>query len=106
MADNMHRTGRNNMLRQRAGQPPVVRIPEFRDSADMTGKKPEKHDIPPASPPVRPPVHRSSPAMGFLNEILGGGVDRDTLLIAALLLMLIRDGGDMRLILALAYILL
>lgn len=34
------------------------------------------------------------------------GMDKDTLLIAALLFLLIRDGGDMKLILALGYILL
>lgn len=33
-------------------------------------------------------------------------IDHDTLLIAALLFLLIKDGGDMKLILALGYILL
>ncbi|MCM1133511.1 MAG: hypothetical protein NC340_08575 [Ruminococcus flavefaciens] len=34
------------------------------------------------------------------------GLDKDTLLITALLFLLIKDGGDMKLILALGYILL
>lgn len=34
------------------------------------------------------------------------GLDKDTLLIAALLFLLIKDGGDMKLIIALGYILL
>ncbi len=37
---------------------------------------------------------------------LPSGIDRDTLLIIALLFLLIKDGGDMKLILALGYILL
>lgn len=41
----------------------------------------------------------------LLNDIISG-LDADKLLIAALLLLLMREGGDMRLILALGYILL
>ena len=37
---------------------------------------------------------------------IAGSLDADKLLIAALLLLLMREGGDMRLILALGYILL
>ncbi len=43
---------------------------------------------------------------GMLSGILPKSIDRDTLLIAALLLLLIKEGGDMKLILALAYIIL
>lgn len=41
-----------------------------------------------------------------LPEKVPPKVDKDTLLIAALIFILIRDGGDMKLILALGYILL
>ena len=44
-------------------------------------------------------------AAGLLSEITGS-LDGDKLLIAALLLLLMREGGDIRLILALGYILL
>ncbi len=43
---------------------------------------------------------------GMLAGIFPNGIDRDTLLIAALLLVLIKEGGDLKLILALAYIIL
>ena len=51
-----------------------------------------------------PPVSHSAPEE--LNRLAGGLADRDTLLTAALLLLLIREGGDNKLLLALAYILL
>ena len=41
-----------------------------------------------------------------LEELLDGPIDGDKLLIAALILLLIREGGDKKLILALGYILL
>ncbi len=41
-----------------------------------------------------------------LDEFLGGKLDKDKLLIAALLFLLLREGGDKKLILALGYILL
>ena len=61
-------------------------------------------DIPPDKPRV--------PTGADLSSLLGGIVgkdfllDRDRLLIGALLLMLVREGADIRLILALGYILL
>lgn len=42
----------------------------------------------------------------ILGGLLSGSIDRDTLLVAALLYLLIKEGGDMKLILALGYILL
>lgn len=42
----------------------------------------------------------------ILSGLLSGSIDRDTLLVAALLYLLIKEGGDMKLILALGYILL
>jgi len=43
---------------------------------------------------------------GLIDELFGGSLDGDKLLIAALLLLLIREGADIKLILALGYILL
>ena len=42
----------------------------------------------------------------IVDELLGNGIDQDKLLIAALLYMLIKEGADMKLIIALGYILL
>lgn len=42
----------------------------------------------------------------MLKKLLPNGIDSDTLLIAALLLLLLKEGGDIRLVLALGYILL
>lgn len=42
----------------------------------------------------------------LIEEFLGGGIDDDKLLIAALLYMLIKEGADIKLIIALGYILL
>ncbi len=43
---------------------------------------------------------------GFLEELIGGGLDSEKLLIAALIFLLLKEGADMKLILALGYILL
>lgn len=42
---------------------------------------------------------------GLLDGIFGGNIDSDKLLIAAILLLLIKEGADKKLILALGYIL-
>lgn len=70
-------------------------------------------DIPPLPPPVieqqadKPPQSRSAPRRrDLLGSILPDGIDSDTLLIAALLFMLLKEGGDIRLVIALGYILL
>ena len=64
-------------------------------------------DIPPetASPPQRTDTRRSDNLGSLLGALSGRLADRDTLLTAVLLLLLLREGGDRRLILALAYIL-
>lgn len=49
------------------------------------------------------PSRRSA---GILGGLFPDGIDTDTLLIAALLLLLLKEGGDIKLILALGYILL
>ncbi|MBR4626181.1 MAG: hypothetical protein IKO47_00495 [Ruminococcus sp.] len=58
-------------------------------------------DIPSGGQTSKPSA--ASPA-AILSE-LAGGLDGDKLLIAALLLLLLREGGDKRLVLALGYIL-
>ena len=42
----------------------------------------------------------------LLGKLMPGSIDSDTLLIAALLLILMKEGGDIKLVLALGYILL
>lgn len=54
---------------------------------------------------VSAPKPSKRPA-GILGGIFPDGIDTDTLLIAALLLLLLKEGGDIKLILALGYILL
>ncbi|MCR5707783.1 hypothetical protein SAMN02910353_01722 [Ruminococcus sp. YRD2003] len=70
-------------------------------------------DIPPAPPPAieqkadKPPQPHGSPRRrDLLGGILPDGIDSDTLLIAALLFLLLKEGGDIKLVIALGYILL
>lgn len=42
---------------------------------------------------------------GLIDEFLDGGIDSDKLLIAAILYLLIKEGADIKLIIALGYIL-
>ena len=58
----------------------------------------------PADIPKQPSSSGAASPLALLSE-LAGHPDADKLLIAALLLLLIKDGGDKRLILALGYIL-
>lgn len=61
----------------------------------------EKDVQPQPKPPDCIPTKNGS---GILAELLGS-VDKDTLLIAAMLILLMKEGGDKRLIIALGYIL-
>ena len=79
-------------------------------------------DIPPAPKPLpepeqpapEPPKIGKAPAgsapqpnsSALLGNLMPGSIDSDTLLIAALLLILMKEGGDIKLVLALGYILL
>ena len=49
---------------------------------------------------------KSSDINSILNDILGNGIETDRLLIIALLFLLIKEGADIKLIIALGYILL
>jgi len=55
-------------------------------------------------PENKPSSSGAGSPLSMLSE-LAGGLDSDKLLIAALLLLLMKEGGDKRLILALGYIL-
>lgn len=55
-------------------------------------------DIPPSDIPPN--------TKGIIDRILGSNLDSDKLLILALMFLLVKDGADMKLILALGYILL
>lgn len=53
-----------------------------------------------------PPSDIPPDSVGIINRLLGGGADSDKLLILALMFLLAKEGADMKLILALGYILL
>ena len=63
-------------------------------------------DLPEPPPVSVKPQENSGKHGDLLRQILSGGTDKDKLLIGALMFALLREGGDMRLILALGYILL
>lgn len=58
---------------------------------------------PQASPPALPPQQESHPASGLLQFL---HLDSDALLILPLILLLMREGADDKLVLALLYVLL
>lgn len=71
---------------------------------DTETEIPEQEEIksqPP--PPTKQSVKNSLGSL--ITELIGNPIDSDKLLIAAILLMLMKEGGDKRLILALGYIL-
>lgn len=95
-----------------------MRQDAIRRSREMSGPMPGSadSDIPPdrmkanISAPDDEISHKSkqpskNPLGGLIDEVFGGTLDSDKLLIAAILLMLLKEGGDKRLILALGYIL-
>ena len=63
-------------------------------------------DLPETPPELDNSRKSQSIRSDLLRQILSGGTDKDKLLIGALMLALLREGGDMRLIIALGYILL
>ena len=69
---------------------------------------PQEKTLPEMKPeePKNKPSQRRKNAPSLLSGLLPDGIDRDTLLIAAILLLLLKEGGDIRLVLALGYILL
>jgi hypothetical protein len=81
-----------------------MRQEAIRRSQEIHSRASQNADIPPDKPSGKP-----APDVGkLLSDLLGKGslLDRDRLLIGALLLLLLREGGDIRLIIALGYILL
>lgn len=72
---------------------------------DTETEIPETEDeIRPQSPPPTKQSVKNS-LSSLITEFIGNPIDSDKLLIAAILLMLMKEGGDKRLILALGYIL-
>lgn len=61
-------------------------------------------DLPPEPAQEYRDIHRSGSLSSMIGALSDRLADRDTLLTAVLLLLLLREGGDKRLILALAYI--
>lgn len=51
-----------------------------------------------------PPSDIPPDSAGIIEKFLGGNIDSDRLLILALMFLLVREGADMKLILALGYI--
>ncbi|MDE5556716.1 MAG: hypothetical protein K2J32_03320 [Ruminococcus sp.] len=82
----------------------------FNNREYNTGRFGKNADIPPAmnnNKNISPPVRSAGNSINSLLEIFSGdNQDSDKLLILALMFLLIKDGADMKLILALAYILL
>lgn len=78
-----------------------------REAADVPAPVPSLPEPEPSEPArrVSAPEAAKRPT-GILGGLFPDGIDTDTLLIAALLLLLLKEGGDIKLILALGYILL
>ncbi|MBQ9895542.1 MULTISPECIES: hypothetical protein [Ruminococcus] len=49
--------------------------------------------------------YTASPLKSIIDDMLDGGIDSDKLLVAVLLYLLIKEGADIKLIIALGYIL-
>ena len=79
-------------------------------NGDYPVNKPPQETPPPESEHVeectastpKPVYHRS----GFLEYLVGDKIDSEKLMLAALIFLLLKEGADMKLILALGYILL
>ncbi|MBQ8960086.1 MAG: hypothetical protein IJ071_02585 [Ruminococcus sp.] len=56
--------------------------------------------------PPPPPVSSGSPLPPFLRDLLREGISGERLLVAAVLLLMLREGADKSLVLALGYIML
>lgn len=80
-----------------------------RSNADFSPPMPEEPPLPPPSAPPPPPLSVTSApckeSMGKLEQLLStAGIDRDRMVILALLLLLYNDGADQLLLLALLYL--
>lgn len=80
-----------------------------RKSPDLPPVRQEEKAIPEAprqTQPVSQPVQRGNQPAELLNRLFDGKIDSDKLMVIALMLLLIKEGADMKLIIALVYILL
>ena len=74
-----------------------------RSNADFSPPMPEEPPLPP--PPLSVPSAPCKEPMGKLEQLLStAGIDRDRMVILALLLLLYNDGADQLLLLALLYL--
>ncbi len=90
-----------NMERRRNGSIPA----DYKPNADIPPvNAPLPDDVPADAAPHTAETNRNSPA--DILRSLSGSLDADRLLIAAMLILLSKEGADTALILALAYILL
>ena len=83
-----------------------MRMDAIRRSQEMHRRSDQdKPDLPPEV--SQQSVHRqpADSIQSLLNEITGGKPDAEKMLIAALLFLLIKEGADIKLMLALGYIL-
>ncbi len=87
---------------QTSHQPPVPASSHHRMDLPPD-PEPALHSCPKASPE---PEKKNNPANALSLQGILAGLDRDTLLILALLLLLSKEGADHKLLLALAYIIL
>ncbi|MGN0575404.1 MAG: hypothetical protein ACI4J2_05170 [Ruminococcus sp.] len=76
-----------------------------RKSPDLPPVQQEKKEIP-ETPKNNQPVQRVNQPPEILNRLFDGKIDSDKLMIIALMILLLKEGADMKLIIALAYILL
>lgn len=75
-------------------------------SASTENKIPIPESVPANSPPNQKNSRSKNEINEFLNKFVGGKIDSDKLIIIALMVLLAKEGADMKLILALGYILL
>ena len=76
-----------------------------RSNADFSPPIPEEPPLPPPPPPLSVPSAPCKESMGKLEQLLSiAGIDRDRMVILALLLLLYNDGADQLLLLALLYL--
>lgn len=76
-----------------------------RKSPDLPPVQQEIKEIP-EMPKNNQSVQRGNQPSEFLNRLFDGKIDSDKMMIIALMILLLKEGADMKLIIALAYILL
>lgn len=109
----MHRRSRNNNVQAAAIPAPVREIPEKpsepeeapEKSIEETKKAPDPESS--GKTAINKPAEKNGGALGgILSDIFGGGkLDSDKIILIALIFILAREGTDIKLLMALGYIL-